>query len=86
MLATPDVALFQREEGHQALVLGSDGLWDGLSPDEVLSIVSEELKGKSAATAARRLVEAARKNQDDLSHKSHRDDTTALVVALRPWE
>lgn len=57
------------------MVLGSDGLWDTLSPHDVIRLVHDTVK--HPAMCAKRLVAEAMQN-------GSRDNVTAVVAFLRP--
>ena len=65
-------------EDDEFVVLGSDGLWNVISTEDVVRIAREELQAYNDATmASEKLVEVALKRHTD-------DNITAMVVCLRP--
>lgn len=64
---------------HRALVLGSDGVWDFVSPGEAGTLA---LSTANATEAAARLARLARSRW--LHRTAGADDTTAVVVRLAP--
>ena len=83
VIPTPEVAFRTIEPGKDAfLVLASDGLWEFISNDDVVNIVSTFLEqGKEAIDAARFLIAKAamawRVEEGD-----YRDDITCIVLYL----
>nr|XP_018912316.1 PREDICTED: flocculation protein FLO11-like [Bemisia tabaci] len=77
--ADPDFNSVALDGTEEFLILGSDGLWDALSPDvAVKNILIDLLNGKDPERAAEALVHLAKKDS--------KDNITAVVVFLRPPE
>lgn len=82
LVATPDVARYSVDLGplgkyNSFMVMASDGLWDVMEVEDVLSFVEKVLrKTGSADVAAQRLVETASRN-------NHDDVTVVIVVWQR---
>mmetsp|Transcript_44930 Transcript_44930/g.74940 ORF Transcript_44930/g.74940 Transcript_44930/m.74940 type:complete len:545 (+) Transcript_44930:65-1699(+) len=77
----PDVTTKTLKKGDDFLVLGTDGLWDFIKPQEAISIASEFLESESA-----RLQEAAKRLTDLAFDRGSLDNITALVIDLRPYQ
>lgn len=82
VIAEPHVLVRDLEEHHVCVVLASDGVWDVMSPDEVVEFVMEAAsQGKHGGMAAAQLVEHA----VALGHASpgaHHDNTSAAVLFI----
>jgi serine/threonine protein phosphatase PrpC len=48
----PDVTTYNIEEGDEFIVLGSDGLWDVMSSQEVVAFVHTTLQGAAPAVVS----------------------------------
>jgi protein phosphatase 1L len=70
VVAEPAVTRVALDAGCEFLVIASDGLWDKVSNQEAVDVVSG-----SPATACRELVDMARR-------RGSRDDVTVMVVDL----
>ena len=83
VIATPEVAFYNLAKGRDRfIVLASDGVWEFLSSEDVVSIVGGFLnRGEPAINAARFLIAKAAvawaADGDD-----YRDDITAIVIFL----
>eukprot|EP00470_Lotharella_oceanica_P009893 CAMPEP_0170180782 /NCGR_PEP_ID=MMETSP0040_2-20121228/23012_1 /TAXON_ID=641309 /ORGANISM="Lotharella oceanica, Strain CCMP622" /LENGTH=361 /DNA_ID=CAMNT_0010425543 /DNA_START=86 /DNA_END=1171 /DNA_ORIENTATION=+ len=77
----PDVRTHSLKEGDDYLVLGTDGLWDVVKPQEAISLTSEYLN-----CTPPRLKEAARDLTDLAFDRGSLDNITALVIDLRPYQ
>jgi len=74
--ATPEVISQIVDPSDEFLVLGSDGLWDVMSPQEAIGFARAELQAyDDAGMASERLIEVALKRKTD-------DNVTALVVRM----
>ncbi|XP_066335152.1 probable protein phosphatase 2C 74 [Miscanthus floridulus] len=71
VVAEPAVTRVPLAAGCEFLVIASDGLWDKISNQEAVDVVS-----RSRATACRELVDMARR-------RGSRDDVTVMVVDLQ---
>ncbi|KAL0394150.1 UNVERIFIED_CONTAM: putative protein phosphatase 2C 18 [Sesamum latifolium] len=80
IIATPDVSYHHVSPNDQFLVLASDGVWDVLSNDEVVSIVSEV---RSEEAAAKAVVDAAVASWKHKYPNSKRDDCTVICLFLQ---
>jgi serine/threonine protein phosphatase PrpC len=80
IIAIPDVSYRRLTSNDQFLVLATDGVWDVLSNNEVVSIVSAE---GSEETAARAVVEAAVSAWKQKFPTSKRDDCTVVCLFLQ---
>jgi len=73
----------------EAVVIGSDGLWDVMDDQEAIDIVSLILRRSQQASAGRSVSEMAKEAAEYLvAHalaKGTEDNVTALVVLLQ-WE
>jgi len=77
----PDVRTHSLKEGDDYLVLGTDGLWDVVKPQEAISLTSEYLN-----CTPPRLQDAARGLTDLAFNRGSLDNITALVIDLRPYQ
>ncbi|KAG5524319.1 hypothetical protein RHGRI_031104 [Rhododendron griersonianum] len=80
IIAIPDVSYHRLTSNDQFLVLATDGVWDVLSNNDVVSIVSTE---GSEEAAARAVVEAAVSVWKQKFPSSKRDDCTAVCLFLQ---
>ncbi|RYG69151.1 protein serine/threonine phosphatase 2C family protein [archaeon] len=79
LLAEPDVNHFQLEADDCLVLLGSDGLWDVLSPQEACELAWGTHKAGQSSAAA--LVEHAVRR---MPAAGVRDNVTALALLLDP--
>uniref|UniRef100_A0A0A9DHF8 protein-serine/threonine phosphatase n=1 Tax=Arundo donax TaxID=35708 RepID=A0A0A9DHF8_ARUDO len=79
VISMPDVSYHRITEKDEFIVLATDGVWDVLTNDEVVSIIS---KAPSQASAARFLVESARRAWRTLYPTSKIDDCAAVCLFL----
>lgn len=80
IISKPDVSYHHISPNDQFLVLATDGVWDVLSNDQVISIVCAT---NNAAAAAEAVVQAS---LDAWKHKfpnSKRDDSTVICLFLQ---
>jgi len=77
----PDVTTKSLQKGDDFLVLGTDGLWDFIKPQEAISIASEYLERDP-----QKLKEAAKALTDLAFDRGSMDNITALVIDLRPYQ
>ncbi|GFP88064.1 probable protein phosphatase 2c 72 [Phtheirospermum japonicum] len=80
IICTPDVSYHRLTPNDEFLVLASDGVWDVLSNDEVMSIVSS---ANSEEVAAKAVVDAAIGSWKHKFPNSKRDDCTVICLFLR---
>ncbi|KAL0311894.1 UNVERIFIED_CONTAM: putative protein phosphatase 2C 72 [Sesamum radiatum] len=80
IIAIPDVSYHHVSPDDQFLVLASDGVWDVLSNDEVVSLVSEV---RSEEAAAKAVVDAAVASWKHKFPNSKRDDCTVICLFLQ---
>jgi serine/threonine protein phosphatase PrpC len=59
LMTVPEILTFDLEHHTQALVLGSDGLWEVLTDKDMLRLFAKHKKNRNAAGMCRDLVEAA---------------------------
>ena len=94
-MSTPDVYNLQLDKNDEFLVLASDGVWDFLSDEDVVDIVS---KSTNPDTAAANIVESAlqvaanergmtieqlKALPEGSARRGRHDDTTAVVMYLK---
>ena len=87
VIATPVVTKHEISANDSFMVIATDGVWEFLSSQQVVDLVSNDLEsGKGASEACQHLIEAAaamwHENEGD-----YRDDITALVVKVQElWD
>ena len=87
MIAEPEITEFDFGEKDQWVLLATDGVWEFITSQEAVEIVSANMgKGKiSAAKACQALIEQAairwRHAEGD-----YRDDITAIIIRLSPFD
>lgn len=85
--ADPDVVRYDFEDGDAFVVLASDGIWEFLSSDDVVQIVSIHLHGKHRGKpnlgeiCAMEVIKCAIK-QWKIHEDGYRDDITCTVIIL----
>ncbi|KAF8780674.1 hypothetical protein HU200_001277 [Digitaria exilis] len=79
IISMPDVTYHRITEKDEFVVLATDGVWDVLSNDEVVSIIS---KAPSQVSAARFLVESAQRTWRTRYPTSKTDDCAAVCLFL----
>ncbi len=72
LIVTPTVFRIVLTEEHKCLIVASDGVWDGVQPDDAVKLVNE---ADSAVTAAEQLVKKALENDS-------RDNISTYVIKL----
>ena len=80
LIATPAVTTHDVSAADELLILGCDGLWDVMAPEEAWSLAKRKGKSRGAwdlQKAARALVEGALNAQTG-------DNVSVLVLSLRP--
>ncbi|KAF8772421.1 hypothetical protein HU200_005782 [Digitaria exilis] len=83
VISIPDVSYHCITEKDEFIVLATDGVWDVLSNDEVVGIVS---RAKSRASAARSLVESAHRTWRTRFPTSKIDDCAVVCLFLNTDE
>lgn len=81
VIATPVVTTHKITDEDDFLILATDGVWEFLSSEDAVSIVSKHLK-EGSTKACQALIEAAASKWHD-EEGNYRDDITALVVRLQ---
>ncbi len=87
VIAEPVVTKHELRDEDNFMIIATDGVWEFLSSQEAVDIVSEDLEnGKGSSVACQNLIEAAaamwEKNEGD-----YRDDITALVIKVKElWQ
>ncbi|KAL6652976.1 hypothetical protein ACP70R_011901 [Stipagrostis hirtigluma subsp. patula] len=79
LISVPDVSYHCITEKDEFIVLATDGVWDVLSNDEVVSIIS---RAPSQASAARFLVESAHRAWRTRYPKAKTDDCAVVCLFL----
>ncbi|OEL25148.1 putative protein phosphatase 2C 38 [Dichanthelium oligosanthes] len=79
IISMPDVSYHRITEKDEFVVLATDGVWDVLSNDEVISIIN---KAPSRVSAARFLVESAQRAWRIRYPTSKTDDCAAVCLFL----
>ena len=82
MTSTPDVARRALTAADRFLLLGSDGIWEFLSPEQAVSIVQSVADGGGSAFDACRLLVTKAALLWRVNEGLYRDDITAAVVYL----
>ncbi|OEL25410.1 putative protein phosphatase 2C 14 [Dichanthelium oligosanthes] len=83
VISMPDVSYHQITENDEFIVLATDGVWDVLSNDEVVSIVN---RATSRASAARFVVESAHRAWRTRFPTSKIDDCAVVCLFLNTDE
>ncbi len=83
VIATPVVSTHELTETDDFMIIATDGVWEFMSSQEAVDIVSEHLdSGNGSSFACQNLIESAaglwHENEGD-----YRDDITALVVKVQ---
>lgn len=81
VIAEPVVSHHKLREEDDFMIIATDGVWEFLSSQEAVDIVSSEIN-QGASYACQRLIEAAASKWHE-HEGDYRDDITALVVRLR---
>eukprot|EP00437_Effrenium_voratum_P000794 CAMPEP_0181432056 /NCGR_PEP_ID=MMETSP1110-20121109/18570_1 /TAXON_ID=174948 /ORGANISM="Symbiodinium sp., Strain CCMP421" /LENGTH=511 /DNA_ID=CAMNT_0023555447 /DNA_START=102 /DNA_END=1637 /DNA_ORIENTATION=- len=81
LIADPEVLEYQVGPSDQFLVMCSDGIWEFMTPQEVVDIVAKHTQGTDSA-AADALVQESRIRW--VQQAEYIDDIVALVVYLNP--
>ncbi|RLM69456.1 hypothetical protein C2845_PM17G05280 [Panicum miliaceum] len=79
VLAEPAVARVPLRAGCEFLVVASDGLWDKVSNQEAVDVVS---RSRNAAAAASSVARSCAELVDMARRRGSRDDVTVMVVDL----
>ncbi|XP_015084687.1 probable protein phosphatase 2C 72 [Solanum pennellii] len=80
VISKPDVSYHHISPNDQFLVLATDGVWDVLSNDQVVSIVCA---ANNAAAAAEAVVQASLDAWEQKFPNSKRDDSTVICLFLQ---
>lgn len=80
VIAEPDVKIYELQETDRFLVLGSDGIWEFISSQEAIDIVSENLD-RGVYEAAETLIQVAQMRWEE-EEGDYRDDITAIVIKV----
>ncbi|KAF3669437.1 putative protein phosphatase 2C 72 [Capsicum annuum] len=80
IISKPDVSYHHISPNDQFLVLATDGVWDVLSNDQVVSIVCAT---NNAAAASKAVVDASLSAWNQKFPNSKRDDSTAICLFLQ---
>jgi serine/threonine protein phosphatase PrpC len=81
VIATPEIFVGQQRPDDEFFVIGTDGLWDVLSNEEVVGFVrSRLLQNTPLRRVCYELVEYAIKKMHS------RDDVSALIILLKPHQ
>ncbi|KAL8522176.1 hypothetical protein ACS0TY_012356 [Phlomoides rotata] len=80
IICTPEVTYHRLSPNDAFLVLASDGVWDVLSNEQVMSIISSACSEEIAAKA---VVDAAIKSWKQNYPNSKRDDCTVICLFLQ---
>ena len=81
VVATPHVATCELSAADELLILGCDGLWDVVEPEDAWSLVKRKAKGRDGKWD---LAKAAKALVDEAMAKKTGDNVSVLVLALRP--
>jgi protein phosphatase 2C family protein 2/3 len=87
VIATPVVTKHELSENDAFMIIATDGVWEFLSSQQAVDMVSKDLEsGKGSSAACQNLIEAAasmwHENEGD-----YRDDITALIIKVKElWE
>jgi protein phosphatase 2C family protein 2/3 len=81
VIAEPVVTQHEVTEEDDFVILATDGVWEFISSEEAVGIVSENLH-RGATKACQTLIEAAAAKWHD-EEGDYRDDITALVIRLQ---
>ena len=87
VIATPVVTKYELTDKDEFMVIATDGVWEFLSSQQVVDLVSKDLQsGKGSSEACQNLIEAAaamwHRHEGD-----YRDDITALIIKVKElWD
>ncbi|TPX57766.1 hypothetical protein PhCBS80983_g03587 [Powellomyces hirtus] len=79
ILSDPEVAIIQLTAADRFLIMGTDGVWDGVTYEEILDAVAT---CPDPADASKRITEASLAGMD----KQNLDDNTTNIVIYFRWE
>lgn len=80
VIVTPDIFIRERLPSDDFILSASDGLWDFAKSEEVANAVYSLMpKLKSASAVAKEIAGMAKKDG------KYKDDTTVVLLILRPW-
>ena len=77
VIATPNVAASELSAADELLILGCDGLWDVVEPDDAWSLVKRKAKGRDGTWD---LAKAAKALVDEALAKKTGDNVSVLVL------
>lgn len=83
VIAEPDVIEYTVEENDKFYILASDGVWEFISSQEAVDIVSKNL-AEGAEKACQVLIEAATERWKE-EEGDYRDDVSANVLIVILW-
>ena len=76
VISVPEVRIFQNTQASRAVVMGSDGLWEVSTKDEILEIVKKYGNTKDSNSAVHELY--------DLSIKNWKKKVSIILIPLEP--
>jgi serine/threonine protein phosphatase PrpC len=59
VISTPEIRNFKLDKTARAIVLGSDGMWEVMQPDQIKRIVAKYFRSKRSDEAASELLESS---------------------------
>ena len=81
VISDPEIIEYKISPEDKFIVIASDGVWEFMSNQEVVNIVSTELTQNDLQTAARVLVEKSREKWN-INDKAI-DDITCIIIKLK---
>lgn len=82
VIAEPVVTKYEIKKEDDYMIIATDGVWEFLSSQDAVDIVSKEFQnGKCASVACQNLIEAAAAKWHE-HEGDYRDDITALVIKV----
>ena len=83
VIAEPVVTRHELREQDEFIIIATDGVWEFLSSQDAVDIVSKDLKnGGGSSLACQNLIEAAAAKWHE-QEGDYRDDITALVIKVK---
>lgn len=83
VIATPVVSIHELKEEDDFMIIATDGVWEFMSSQEAVDIVSKHLdNGSGSSVACQNLIESAAGLWHD-NEGDYRDDITALVIKVK---
>merc|ERR1712194_491683 len=87
VISTPEYACFQMQPSDEwYVILASDGIWEFLSPDEVVKFTSKKLRLKGPKETIRNLTESSRRRWKAMEDDYCDDISCAIVMFNRKEE